>query len=63
MDQVRVIYTKTGQEAFMQDRRARALEILGLIRYADIEDVELTKEMKPKRSYKRRNMDSAGGDD
>lgn len=62
MDQVRVIYTKNGQEVLMQDRRARALESLGLIRYADIEDVELTKEMKPKRSYKRRDAIRAGDD-
>lgn len=44
----------------MQDRHARILEKVGLIRYSDIDDVELTKEMKPKRSYKRRNMASSG---
>lgn len=54
MNQVRVIYTKTGQEAFMQDRHARILEKVGLIRYSDIDDVEITKEAKPKRQYKRR---------
>lgn len=47
----------------MQDRHARILAKVGLIRYSDIDAVELTKEMKPKRSYKRRDKVSAGDDD